>query len=163
MDLAQFNQLPADRALAAIAHCVAIPRWQQAIVAARPYSSSAALYQQARALAAQWNAEEFTQALRAHPRIGERASGADKEAALSRQEQAAVGEDAAVQQALRQANQQYEQRFGHLFLIRAKGRSGEEMLAALQRRLGNSPEQELQEALIQLRDITLLRLEESIV
>jgi 2-oxo-4-hydroxy-4-carboxy-5-ureidoimidazoline decarboxylase len=163
MKLEQFNQLDADRALAAIAHCVAIPRWQQAVVAARPYRSPSALYQQARSLAEQWNKADFTQALTAHPRIGERASGEDKEAALSRREQAAVGEDALLQQALRRANQEYEQRFGHLFLIRAKGRSGEEMLAALHRRLNNSPEQELQEALIQLRDITLLRLEESIV
>ncbi|GLR10345.1 OHCU decarboxylase [Mixta theicola] len=162
MKLSQFNQLPAEQAQAALAHCVAIKRWQQAVVAARPYASLAMLYQQARLLAEGWKRQDFVQALAAHPRIGERASGEGKEAALSRQEQAAVGADAELQQALRLANDDYEQRFGHLFLIRAKGRSGQEMLAELRRRLANTPAQELEEALAQLREITLLRLEESI-
>ncbi|UQY44992.1 2-oxo-4-hydroxy-4-carboxy-5-ureidoimidazoline decarboxylase [Erwinia sp. PK3-005] len=162
MTLSQFNQLSAEQAQAALAHCVAIKRWQQAMVAARPYASAKALYQQARLLAETWGDEDFTQALAAHPRIGERASGEDKEAALSRQEQAAVGDDAELQQALREGNGDYEQRFGHLFLIRAKGRSGQEMLAELRRRLANTPAQEQEEALAQLREITLLRLEESI-
>ncbi|MBH8469800.1 OHCU decarboxylase, partial [Klebsiella pneumoniae] len=45
------------------------------------------------------------------------------------------------------------------FLIRAKGRSGEEILQALRARLENSDAQEVQAALEQLREITLLRLE----
>lgn len=162
MKLSVFNALPAAQAQAALAHCVAITRWQQALVAARPYATPAALYQQAHRLAQQWDRQDFLQALAGHPRIGERADGTGKEAALSRQEQAAVGDDATLQQALRRGNQHYEQRFGHLFLIRAKGRSGQEMLRELQRRLANTPAQEAEEALAQLREITLLRLEESI-
>ncbi|MGD8164989.1 2-oxo-4-hydroxy-4-carboxy-5-ureidoimidazoline decarboxylase [Pantoea sp. FN0307] len=163
MKLAGFNQLPPEQAQAVLAHCVAIKRWQQAMVAARPYASLGALCQQARLLAQEWGEADFVQALAAHPRIGECACGEHKEAALSRQEQAAVGEDAELRQALRIANQDYEQRFGHLFLIRAKGRSGQKMLAELRRRLANTPAQELEEALGQLREITLLRLQESII
>lgn len=162
MKLTEFNQLSVEQAQAALAHCVAITRWQQAVTAARPYASPQALYQQARLLAEQWDRHDFMQALTAHPRIGERASGEGKEAALSRQEQAAVGEEAELQQALRHANGEYEQRFGHLFLIRARGRSGEEILSELRRRLSNTPAEETEEALAQLREITLLRLEESI-
>jgi 2-oxo-4-hydroxy-4-carboxy-5-ureidoimidazoline decarboxylase len=44
-------------------------------------------------------------------------------------------------------------------LIRAKGRSGEDILQALDARLKNSDAQEVQAALAQLREITLLRLE----
>jgi hypothetical protein len=44
-------------------------------------------------------------------------------------------------------------------LIRAKGRSGEEILQALHARLENSDAQEVRAALEQLREITLLRLE----
>ena len=162
MRLAQFNQLSAAQAQAVLAPCVAIGRWQQALVAARPYASAQALYQQARLLAAAWGDEDFMQALAAHPRIGERASGEEQEAALSRREQAAVGDAVDLQQALRVANRDYEQRFGYLFLIRARGRSGQEMLAELRRRLTNRPDREREEALAQLREITLLRLEECI-
>lgn len=160
--LATFNSLPVEEAQAAIAHCVAIPDWQQALVAARPYASLDALIAQGDQLARAWQGEALRQALSAHPRIGERVSGAGKEASLSRNEQSAMQQaDNALQQAMLQGNQAYEARFGRVFLIRAKGRSGEEMLAELQRRLGNDEPNEQQEALNQLREITLLRLKES--
>lgn len=159
----RFNQLTEEEAQAAIAHCVAIPCWQKALVARRPFASSAALVAAAAQLASLWQESELNQALSAHPRIGERAAGLQKEAALSRQEQGAMQQaGSALQQAMRTANEAYEAHFGRIFLIRAKGRSGEEMLAELQRRLGNTPEQEVQEALSQLREITLLRLKESL-
>ncbi len=69
--------------------------------------------------------------------------------------------DDALQQAMVQGNQAYEARFNRVFLIRAKGRSAQNMLDELTRRLDNSPESERQEALEQLREITLLRLKES--
>ncbi|MCP1207022.1 2-oxo-4-hydroxy-4-carboxy-5-ureidoimidazoline decarboxylase [Pantoea sp. B550] len=162
MELAAFNQLSADEAQAAIRHCVALPHWQQALVAARPFATTDALLATADALARQWQQPELEAALSAHPRIGERANGADKEAALSRGEQSAMQQaDHALQQAMQQGNQAYEARFGRVFLIRARGRSGEQMLAELQRRLQNSEVTEQQEALDQLREITLLRLKET--
>lgn len=164
MRLADFNQAGHAEALAAIAHCVAIAEWQQALVAARPFDNCAALYAEAERLAQRWQSAELVQALSAHPRIGEKAQGTDKEAVLSRSEQSAMQQaDGALQFAMLAGNQVYEQRFGRVFLIRAKGRSGEDMLAELQRRLNNDGETEQQEALAQLREITLLRLKESIV
>ena len=163
MELAAFNQLAADEAQAAIRHCVAIPHWQQSLVAARPFASTEALLDTADALARQWQQPELEAALSAHPRIGERASGADKESVLSRGEQSAMQQaDNALQQAMQKGNEAYEARFGRVFLIRAKGRSGEQMLAELQRRLQNDDIAEQQEALDQLREITLLRLKETI-
>ena len=164
MDLASFNQASATEAQAAIAHCVAIPAWQQAVVAARPFHDKSVLISTADRLAQEWQGAELEQALSAHPRIGEKAQGADKEAALSRSEQSAMQQaNGALQFAMLAGNQSYELRFGRVFLIRAKGRSGEEMLAELQRRLNNDEVTEQQEALLQLREITLLRLKESIV
>ena len=107
-----------------------------------------------------WDEAALAQALSAHPRIGEKPAGSAAEAALSRQEQGAVNEgDAALARALREGNARYEARFGRVFLIRAKGRSGEEILQALHARLENSDAQEIHAALEQLREITLLRLE----
>lgn len=81
-------------------------------------------------------------------------------AALSRREQSAVdSENERLAQALREGNARYEARFGRVFLIRAKGRSGDEMLQALTRRLQHTADEEVAEALAQLREITMLRLE----
>ncbi|MGA6508620.1 2-oxo-4-hydroxy-4-carboxy-5-ureidoimidazoline decarboxylase, partial [Klebsiella sp. K769] len=98
--------------------------------------------------------------LSAHPRIGEKPTGSQAHAALSRQEQSSVdSENERLAQALREGNARYEARFGRVFLIRAKGRSGEEILQALTRRLQHTSDEEVAEALAQLREITMLRLE----
>ena len=132
-------------------------------MAARPFSNPQQLLAEAERLAQQWQGAELEQALSAHPRIGEKAAGEGKEATFSRSEQSAMLDaNGALQFAMLAGNQRYEQRFGRVFLIRAKGRSGEEMLAELQRRLNNDVVTEQQEALTQLREITLLRLKESI-
>jgi 2-oxo-4-hydroxy-4-carboxy-5-ureidoimidazoline decarboxylase len=61
-----------------------------------------------------------------------------------------------------EGNRAYEGRFGHVFLIRAAGRSGAEILTELERRLGNPPEVEHEEMLDNLRQIALLRLENEV-
>ncbi|STS82646.1 2-oxo-4-hydroxy-4-carboxy-5-ureidoimidazoline (OHCU) decarboxylase [Klebsiella pneumoniae] len=66
-------------------------------------------------------------------------------------------ENERLSQALREGNARYEARFGRVFLIRAKGRSGEEMLQALTRRLQHTADEEVAEALAQLREITMFK------
>lgn len=162
MNLTQFNQVSAADAQHSIEHCVALPDWAAALVDARPYASLKALIAHAESLTQGWDNLALTLALSGHPRIGERAGGSGKEAALSRREQGQVNAaDLSLAQALQAGNAAYEQRFGQVFLIRAKGRSGEQILAELHRRLNNDAQQEQREALQQLRDITLLRLEET--
>ena len=155
--LHDFNRLPEKEALARLHPCVAIPGWAEALVRGRPYSRREDVFSTALALTQRWDETALTQA---HPRIGEKPAGSQAEAALSRQEQGAVNDrDAALTQALREGNARYEARFGRVFLIRAKGRSGEEILEALNARLENNDTQEVLTALEQLREITLLRLE----
>ncbi|HEY8557478.1 MAG TPA: 2-oxo-4-hydroxy-4-carboxy-5-ureidoimidazoline decarboxylase, partial [Actinomycetes bacterium] len=77
----------------------------------------------------------------------------------SEQEQASVGaagDD--VQGAIARGNAAYEERFGHVFLISAEGRSAGEILANLRARLGNDPDTELRVAAEQHRRITRLRI-----
>lgn len=158
----EFNQASENAAREQIAHCVALDNWVDALVAARPFSSLEALLQTGDGLTRTWDGQALEKALSAHPRIGEKAQGNGKEAALSASEQGSVRAGGSeLQEALRSGNAAYEQRFGRVFLIRARGRSGEEMLAELHRRLTNDPQREQQEALDQLREITLLRLRET--
>lgn len=158
--LHDFNHLPHEKALALIHPCVALPEWADALALRRPYASRDELFSTANALTQNWDEAALAQALNAHPRIGEKPAGSQAEAALSRQEQGEVNDrDANLARALREGNARYEARFGRVFLIRAKGRSGEEILQALHARLENSDAQEVRAALEQLREITLLRLE----
>lgn len=158
--LAEFNEAPVHEALSLIAPCVALPDWAEELVIARPFSNLGVLQHYASQLTHHWGSAELNLALSAHPRIGEKAQGSSKEAVLSKNEQSAVdGKNSALAVALAQGNAEYEARFGRVFLIRAKGRCGEEILGELRRRLKNSDLDEEVEALEQLRQITLLRLE----
>ena len=159
MTLAEFDALPADEAERVVAPCVAIPSWAAGLVAGRPYTDIPDLLAAARQLATAWTDEEVEAALADHPRIGERHSGDGESAALSAREQAGVDPaDAEVQTRLRAGNAAYEDRFGRIYLVRAAGRSAEEMLALLEERLENDPATEITVTKGQLAEIALLRL-----
>lgn len=141
-----------------LAACCASRRWIAA-VAGRPYPGPAALRAASRRALDGLEWADVEEALAAHPRIGERVGGAALEARWSRGEQAgAAAADADVQEALIAGNRAYEERFGHVFLIRASGRSGKEMLAALRERLGNDPAAERDAVRRELAEIVDLRL-----
>ncbi|MDI3212249.1 2-oxo-4-hydroxy-4-carboxy-5-ureidoimidazoline decarboxylase [Arthrobacter sp. AL12] len=160
MHLEQFNAASRTEAADALRPCLDIQRWIDALADARPYPGLEALLEAGRAAADPFTPSEIEAALAHHPRIGERARGNSAEARLSQSEQAGLGEaDAALAVALAEGNHAYEAKFGQVFLIRAAGRSSKEILAALNTRLGHTPEEE--QAIIgqQLREIAVLRLE----
>ena len=155
MLLHDFNAADAETAASAVAVWAAIPRWVDDVVAGRPYPSVDALADRA----ATWTRDDLDIALAHHPRIGERATGDGAEAAASAREQSSMrtaGSDVAA--AIAAGNAAYEQRFGRVFLIRAAGRSPEEMRAELERRLAGDDDAEAREALTQLAEIAILRL-----
>jgi 2-oxo-4-hydroxy-4-carboxy-5-ureidoimidazoline decarboxylase len=152
-----FN-VPGDSELLA---CLAAPAWGAAIAAQRPYRDRAELLAAADAPARALSWDDVLLGLSAHPRIGERAAGESKEAAWSRVEQstAAASSDDALKAELVTANRLYEDKFGHVFLIFASGRSQSEILAAARERLGNDETTERAIVTDELRKIALLRLE----
>ena len=56
-------------------------------------------------------------------------------------------------------NRRYESRFDHVFLIFASGRTADEILSELRRRMGNDPATEVAVAADEHRKITRVRLE----
>jgi 2-oxo-4-hydroxy-4-carboxy-5-ureidoimidazoline decarboxylase len=156
--LDDFNDEPADRAVQALRACNAAPRFAAELVAGRPYPDADTLVGRAEEVARALPWDEVSVALAAHPRIGDRVDGSSTEAAASRREQSSMTDaDAGTRAALVDGNRAYEERFGHVFLIRAAGRSPEEMLAELRRRLDNDDEAERAEATEQLAQISALR------
>lgn len=159
MDVAEFNALDVGAATEVVSVWAAIPAWVSAVVAARPYADADELARTAAALSAEWTRADLDAALARHPRIGAKPAGDGAEAQASRREQAAMSTAAdEVSAAIASGNAAYEGRFGRVFLIRAAGRSPDEMLAELTRRLANDDATEADEALEQLRQIALRRL-----
>lgn len=162
MQLADFNSAGVDEASALVRAWAAIPSWVASVVAARPYADLAALRSTASSYAEAWTPAEVTAALADHPRIGERPTGAGAGAAMSRSEQAGVPEDDDVRARLADGNRRYEETFGRIYLVRAKGRTAEEMLVLLEERLRHDPETELLVTMGQLKEIAMLRLDDSV-
>ncbi|WP_239313001.1 2-oxo-4-hydroxy-4-carboxy-5-ureidoimidazoline decarboxylase [Plantactinospora mayteni] len=157
--LDEFNRRPAAEAETELLACCAVPDWARAVAAGRPYPDVAAVVAVADAALRRLHWSEVARALAAHPRIGERPTGTGRESAWSRREQSALdGADRDTRAALARANQEYEQRFGYLFLVFADGRTDGELLAAARRRLGNDPGTEREVVRDELRQIALLRL-----
>jgi 2-oxo-4-hydroxy-4-carboxy-5-ureidoimidazoline decarboxylase len=158
--LQEFNDVPATEAADAVRPCVDIDSWVDGVVNGRPYAGIAELLARADQLARGWSPVEVEKALADHPRIGERHTGSGASARMSGNEQAGVDpHDAEVQRRLAAGNAAYEERFDRIYLVRAAGRSAEEILALLEERLGNDPETEIAVTSGQLREIALLRLE----
>jgi 2-oxo-4-hydroxy-4-carboxy-5-ureidoimidazoline decarboxylase len=157
--LARLNALPREDAERELRACCAARVWVSAVAAGRPYPDSAALAAAADVALATLTWPDIAEALAAHPRIGERAAGAGQDAAWSRREQAAVAEaDAGVRDELADANREYEERFGHVFLIFAAGRAPGELLAAARARLAHDPATEQDVVRAELARIVQLRL-----
>lgn len=152
--------LPAEQAERELLACCASRRWAQALAAMRrDVADLDDLLAASDAVLTDLDDNDITEALSAHPRIGERAAGDGVEAGWSRREQSgAAHAPAATLAELRELNAAYEQRFGHVFLICATGLSAEQMLAALRQRLGNAPDTERGVVREELRRITRLRL-----
>jgi len=153
-----FNEEPADEAVQALRACNAAPRFAAEVVAGRPYRDVETLVARAEQVARALPWADVAVALAAHPRIGDRVDGSSAEAQSSRREQSSMADaDADTRAALLEGNRAYEERFDHVFLIRAAGRSPGEMLTELRRRLGNDEETERSEVTEQLAQITGLR------
>ena len=162
VDVAAFNALSEEEVRAALAGCLDVPRWVEEVAAGRPYADEAALLAVADASARTLTAEELDAAMAGHPRIGERAGAGHNVAASSREQAGVDPADQDVAARLLAGNAAYEERFDRVFLIRAAGRSGEEILAELERRLSNDDDAERAEVVDNLRQIALLRLEQAV-
>jgi 2-oxo-4-hydroxy-4-carboxy-5-ureidoimidazoline decarboxylase len=128
------------------------------VVDGRPYASVDEVYRAADSALDELAQRDIDEALAGHPRIGERPGAGHS--AWSDQEQAGVANAAhGFQGALADANRAYEQRFGHVYLICATGKSTGEMLAILHDRLTNDPATERRVVRTELGKINRIRLE----
>jgi OHCU decarboxylase len=161
--VAQLDGMAPDRASQLLGDCCGATRWVSAMVARRPFGSMERLLTAADEVWRSLEADDWREAFSHHPRIGERGSAArqsERGAAWAAGEQAGVGGAAdETRRALERANQEYERRFGYIYIVCATGRTAEELLADATARLSNDPRTELAVAAEEQRKIMRIRLE----
>jgi 2-oxo-4-hydroxy-4-carboxy-5-ureidoimidazoline decarboxylase len=155
--LNELNHLPPEEAEGRLLACFASQKWARQVAVGRPYPDLPALLDAAERAWAELAPADWDEALRGHPRIGER--GGSSPAASEREQQVVRAASAGVLEQLAEENRRYEERFGHVFLIAAAGKGAAEILAALRRRMGNDPLTEAQVAAAEHRKIARTRLE----
>jgi 2-oxo-4-hydroxy-4-carboxy-5-ureidoimidazoline decarboxylase len=155
----EFDAAPEPRADALLRSCCASRTWVAAMLAGRPYGSLPELTAAAQAAVLELAWPDVEEALAAHPRIGERPEGNGREAAWSRQEQqGAAAAEPETQAEQRRRNAEYEQRFGHVYLVCATGRSAADLLDDVTARLAHDAGTERDVVRRELAAIVELRL-----
>ena len=183
MRLDDLNRLDAGAAAGQLLQCCGSTRWAEQMAASRPFGDVAAMAQAADRAFATLQRADWIEAFAAHPAIGGaggagraggeagraggqagkagEAGGATEDVtvgwAANEQRLVAHASDA-TRQRLADLNRAYEARFGYIFIVCATGKTAAEMLALLERRLGNDPHTELQIAANEQKKITHLRL-----
>ena len=161
--LARLNHLPRQKAVKTFLDCCGSKKWAEQMAAQRPFANRSVLLEASDKFWSSLAREDWLQAFRHHPPIGEKRAKAKQSSTASRWSageqsvaQAAAPESLA---ALATENKAYANKFSFVFLICAAGKSTEEILKALRLRMLNNPETELRVAVDEQRKITRLRLE----
>lgn len=160
--IGKLNRLTTEEAHAALVACCGSTRWASEVAALRPLWDVGQLLNLAGRVWRELDREDWLEAFRAHPQIGEsrpqRETGAEARAWSEGEQSRARAASDETLVALAEANREYVKRFGFIFIVCATGKSAEEMLDALRARITNDPETELRVAAQEQWRITELRL-----
>ena len=161
--LARLNALPTAAAKAELLKCCGSRAWARQMAARRPFADDAELLAAADEVWWSLGTADWHEAFASHPKIGARKAArtqGEQARTWSEQEQAGARDAAQATLAeLARANKVYEEKFGHIFIVCATGKTAAQMLALLRARLANDPGIELHNAAAEQRKITRLRLE----
>jgi 5-hydroxyisourate hydrolase/2-oxo-4-hydroxy-4-carboxy-5-ureidoimidazoline decarboxylase len=177
MHLDAFNTLDEESAAHELRRCCGSTRWVDSMTRARPFPSAEAMADVGDAVWVSLGSADWLEAFAAHPRIGEaKAVGSTGPGGLASPKLGAVRPSEGgpsweeqeqsstrsatdkVRERLAARNQQYEARFGYIFIVCATGKTAEQMLAIVEDRLQNDSHEELRIAVEEQRQITRLRI-----
>ena len=161
-DVATFDRMTPLQAAELLRACCGAERWVQSMLLRMPFGDIHAVLAAADEIWQRLGPDDWREAFRHHPRLGETQSEAaqdDRARIWSSTEQAGVrNTDASMRAELAAANAAYEERFGFICIICATGLLAEDILQLTRERLRNTPEEELPIAAEEQRMITRLRL-----
>nr|WP_260859678.1 2-oxo-4-hydroxy-4-carboxy-5-ureidoimidazoline decarboxylase [Streptomyces cupreus] len=153
--MVRFNALEEHAAFAALHEACASRTWAERLLAARPYATVEALYAASDAAMAELTIADLEEAMAGHPPIGRPKPG---DPTSAREQRGMAGAPEELKAEMLELNLAYQDKFGHVFLICATGRTGEQMRDAVKERIGNSPEQEREIVRTELGKINRIRL-----
>jgi 2-oxo-4-hydroxy-4-carboxy-5-ureidoimidazoline decarboxylase len=159
--LACWNDLDAAVAAREILPCCGSTAWATGVASRRPFADAEELFEVSDWVWAGLNEDDWREAFESHPRIGQqyaRAATTESLACSSEEQRAAAAQEDETKLALAEANRQYEEKFGRIFIVCASGKSAAEILAICRERMKNTAADEMLEAAEQQRQITQLRL-----
>lgn len=163
MTIAEFDHLASEKKKELLLQCCGSSLWVNKMLNALPVEDLVDLLETAEEKFYQCNVKDWKEAFEHHPKIGDINSLKEKFAStkeLAMNEQSAVNDaDEITLQQLADANKEYEQKFGFIFIVCATGKTAKEMLDVLQSRLHNTGENEIKNAAEEQLKITKLRLE----
>jgi allantoicase len=162
--LSWLNALSAEECVATLMRCCGSTRWAERMADARPFTSWTHAHGVARTTWWEMDDADWQEAFTHHPKIGASPEALREKFAATSEwssgEQAGVGgADGDVIDNLAKGNQDYEERFGYIFIVCASGLTAAQMLAKLTNRMGHTPENEIRIAAGQQAMITALRLD----
>jgi allantoicase len=161
--LGALNRLAESERIERLLRSCGSRRWARAMARRAPFVSLTHLLGAADDTWWKLGDGDFREAFGHHPEIGADVAKLHEKfaaaAGWSANEQAGVvGASEATLEALAKGNREYKERFGHVFLVCATGKSADEMLSLLEERIDNPPENELRIAAGEQAKITKLRL-----
>ncbi len=163
MTIGDFDYLPVEYKRELLEKCCGSEEWIDKMIAAPPAEDLFTLLKTAEEKWNECSERDWLEAFEHHPKIGDVSSLKKKfahTAALASNEQSGVNTASEKNlQELVKGNDEYEKKFGYIFIVCATGKSAEEMLAILKSRLLNNPEDEIKIAAEEQNKITKLRLE----
>jgi 2-oxo-4-hydroxy-4-carboxy-5-ureidoimidazoline decarboxylase len=135
-------------------------KWVKEMVKSAPFKNQNDLLKKGARAWSKCKEKDWIEALDGHPRIGQKAKGSSLSARWSKGEQsAAKSPDERILEQLAEAQQNYFEKFGFIFLICASGRGSKEILEAVKERLPHSAAEEMQIVAEEQAKIIHLRLE----
>ena len=157
--LATLNGLEPKAAIDLLKQCCGSTEWATRVASKRPYASEGDLLEMAEAVWWGLRREDWLEAFRAHPRLGESlTSDRSKSAVWSSGEQAQVVRDGESRSELQRLNREYEAQFGWIFILSASGKTADDVRRSLTERLAHDPASELRVAAEEQNKITRLRI-----
>ncbi|WP_151770895.1 2-oxo-4-hydroxy-4-carboxy-5-ureidoimidazoline decarboxylase [Streptomyces abyssomicinicus] len=153
--LARFNRLDDAAARSVLREICASTSWAARLLAHRPYAGPEELYAAGDAAVAALTAADLAEAMAGHPPIGRPKPG---DPVSAREQRGMAGAPDELRAEMLELNLAYQEKFGHVFLICATGRTAGEMRDAARARLGNTPEAERETVRTELGRINRIRL-----
>ena len=161
--LARINAMLPKEADAQFLTCCGARAWAAQMAGARPFADRAALEAAMATAFSHLTEHDWLEAFAAHPRIGgskpEGHATATSQALSSHEQHGMAAASLAVRTRMQELNAAYLQKHGFIYIVKATGKSADEMLQLLEARVKNDRAVELVNAAEEQKKITALRVD----